>query len=95
MMTHIQHQTLIFIQDELDRTGGVPPTYREMQAHLGVKSKATVAKAINALVSAGYLFRIPNRKQAIGIVHRVQWLRWDDETKSLTPLGDPFERKAI
>lgn len=94
MMTKTQRKVLTFIHAELDRTGGVAPTYREISEFMGHKSVNAAFHIVERLIERGYIRRVHGRHRALDAVRNVQWLRWDDETKSLTPLGDPFERQA-
>lgn len=54
MLTPKQKQVLDFIQGEIVQTG-ISPSYRDIQAALGLKSVSTVAHHVQALTRGGYL----------------------------------------
>lgn len=59
---------------------GVPPSYAEIQAALGVSSKSRVFLLVRALEDRGHIRRIPDRARSIEIIHRAP----DDLTSRLT-----------
>ncbi len=58
-MTPKQQQVFAFICDTLDEKR-YSPSYREIMAHTGHKSTASINRIVNALVSLGYLMREGN-----------------------------------
>jgi SOS-response transcriptional repressor LexA len=64
------------------------PTYDQMQAHLGWKSKSGVWKAIDLLERMGYLRRFKQRRQAIEVT-TPEYFVWDNRAKMLVPRPDP------
>lgn len=46
---------MLFIQDYVDSTGGVPPSYEEIKRHLGYRSKSGAHRVIMDLMEQGYL----------------------------------------
>lgn len=92
MLTRRQQQVFDFIAAELARTGGVAPSYAEIQKHVGLKAKSNVHNILNRLVARGVIRRLPARSRAIEIVRRnkgstIGWLKWSDERKQLEPWG--------
>lgn len=71
----------------LIETSDICPTYDQMQAHLGWKSKSGVWKAITLLERIGYLRRMKQRRQAIEPTWPTH-LIWNDSLKMLVPMLD-------
>jgi SOS-response transcriptional repressor LexA len=88
LLTARQKQLLDFIAAETARTGGVPPTVRQMMLALGFKSKGGVARVIDACVRDGILRRLKGKRQAIEIIKptRAAWFAFDEIDKVLKPL---------
>lgn len=63
-VTPRQEKILRFIRDYM-RCEGVPPTYREIAAHMGIKSTHGVARHLRALETKGHLELV--REKARGI----------------------------
>ena len=61
-----QRDLLTFIQGRLE-TSPVSPSFDEMAAHLGLKSKSGVLRLVDALVERGHLVRIRQRARAIAL----------------------------
>ena len=47
---------------------GIAPSYDQIQAHLGLKSKSSVHRVIHELEERGAIQRLPNRARAITII---------------------------
>jgi SOS-response transcriptional repressor LexA len=58
MLTKRQKQTLDYIEGYIDRTGGVAPSYAEVAAAMGLKSKANVHAFVDKLVARGAVRRV-------------------------------------
>jgi SOS-response transcriptional repressor LexA len=94
-MTPQQRAMLSVIAHEL-RTRQVAPTYSELQERLGLLSKASVARLVDALIERGYVTKLPNRARALGLTEKgaaepplifatpLGWLRW------VPPVGQQF-----
>lgn len=67
-MTPSQRDTLAFITGYIARTGGVPPTYDEIAAHLGLKSKSGIHRLIAGLVERGHIEKRPHLKRCIRVI---------------------------
>ena len=63
-MTPQQRRTRDFIHDFWEDKG-YAPSYREIQAELGLKSVSGVARLIKALVERGYVRVVPNTKRSV------------------------------
>ncbi|MCO4316318.1 hypothetical protein M8997_003910 [Phyllobacterium sp. 21LDTY02-6] len=48
-----------------ENTNGYAPSYDEMKAALGVKSKSAISSIVDELEQRGYLCRLPNRSRSI------------------------------
>jgi repressor LexA len=67
MLTRKQHELLHFIDDRL-KASGISPSFEEMKAALGLKSKSGIHRLINALVERQFIRRLPNRARALEVV---------------------------
>lgn len=54
-MTPRQQQVLVFIASELERTGGVSPSFEEIKKGVGIGQKSSVHRIVNRLVEDGLL----------------------------------------
>lgn len=68
MLTAAQRDLLAFIQSYAEAHRGVPPTWAEMAAASGLRSKSGVTRLICGLEERGYIRRLPNRARAIEIL---------------------------
>lgn len=66
MLTQRQHQLLLYIHGYL-RDHGVPPSFEEMRAALGLKSKSGIHRLITGLQERGYIRRLPYRARALEV----------------------------
>lgn len=69
-LTARQHALLLFIQRHIDARGH-SPSFAEMGAALGSRSKSGITKAIEQLLERGYIARIPERWRSITVVRRI------------------------
>ena len=67
MLTKKQHQLLTFIHERM-QSDGVAPSFDEMKAALGLKSKSGIHRLITALEERGFLRRLPHRARALEVV---------------------------
>jgi repressor LexA len=67
MLTAKMHELLVFL-DARSREGGVSPSFEEMKAALGLKSKSGVHRLVEALEERGFIRRLPNRARALEVV---------------------------
>ena len=74
-MTPRQAELLSFLRE---RAGDVPPSFAEMCAHLGTRSKSVVHRLIIGLEERGEIDRLPNRARAIRVNDRTDYERGRD-----------------
>ena len=67
MLTPKQYALLRHISERLSRTG-VAPSFEEMKADLGFRSKSQVHRLVRALEARGFVRRLPNRSRAIEVL---------------------------
>lgn len=65
-MTPRQHQLLTFIGD-FTNANGYPPTYAEMIAAIGIKSKSGIHRILSGLREQGKLGWTPTRRHSVVI----------------------------
>ena len=84
-----QRKALIFIEAEIERSGGVAPTVREIAAHLSYRSTSPVRRLLVGLEQRGHIRRISGKVRAIEVVRPVSRLtayQFDGRSKTLKPL---------
>lgn len=67
MLTQRQFQLLKFIQQFMQEHG-VPPSFEEMRAALGLRSKSGIHRLISGLEERGYIRRLAYRARALEVV---------------------------
>ena len=67
MLTATQRDLLLFINEELGRSG-VAPSFDEMKDHLKLASKSNIHRLIEVLAERGFIRRLPNRARAIEVI---------------------------
>ena len=67
MLTRKQYELLVYIDQQLRKTG-VSPSYDEMKDALGLKSKSGIHRLITGLEERGFIRRLPHRARAIEIL---------------------------
>lgn len=90
---------LTFIHAYIAEHGGVSPSFVEMAAAIGVRSKGHVFKLLNVLEDEGMIRRMHDRARALEVVHQIsmrpplvqpsgnaKFFVFNDETKELEPL---------
>lgn len=65
-LTQRQGDVLAFLKAEA-RAGRPAPSFDEIAAHLGLRSKASVHRIVTALEERGHLVRMPFRARAVGL----------------------------
>jgi repressor LexA len=86
MLTERQRKTLLFIEAEIQRTGGVAPTLREIADHLHYRSPTMARRLLTGLEERGFIRRLPGRERAIDVlqpVSRFAVFSYDRETRRL------------
>lgn len=67
MLTRKQKELLILIRDCIARDG-ITPSFDEMKAALGLRSKSGIHRLITGLEERGFIKRLPHRARALEIV---------------------------
>jgi len=67
MLTRKQKELLLLIRDRL-AVDGIPPSFDEMKAALGLKSKSGIHRLITGLEERGFIRRLPHRARALEIL---------------------------
>ncbi|MEX0628005.1 MAG: transcriptional repressor LexA [Cucumibacter sp.] len=67
MLTHKQHELLMFIHERM-KESGIPPSFDEMKDALDLKSKSGIHRLITALEERGFIRRLPNRARALEVL---------------------------
>jgi repressor LexA len=67
MLTRKQHELLIYIDEQLAKTG-ISPSFEEMKEALDLKSKSGVHRLISALEERGFIRRLANRARALEVL---------------------------
>lgn len=63
-----QQRALLDAITRIQAETGVAPSYSEMAAAIGAKSKATVARLMQGLEDRGHIRRMPRRARSYGLV---------------------------
>ena len=90
MLTRHQRKAMLFIEKEMERTGGVAPSVRELASHFGYHSTTPARSLLIGLEAQGHIRRIPGMDRAIEVprpVGRVAFYRFDDREKRLQPMS--------
>lgn len=69
MLTRKQHQLLAYIDAYL-KDHGISPSFDEMKAALGLKSKSGIHRLITGLEERGFIRRLPHRARALEVLRR-------------------------
>ena len=86
MITKQQREALLFIEAELDRTGGIAPTVRELVDHFHYRSPTTARRLLIGLEERGFIRRLAAKDRAIEVVRpvsRFAAFRFDPTAKAL------------
>lgn len=67
MLTRKQNELLNYIELVI-ATKGTSPSFEEMKAALGLKSKSGVYRLVSALEERGFIIRLHNRARALEVV---------------------------
>jgi DNA-binding MarR family transcriptional regulator len=69
MLTPQQKRLFDFIVAKIDGEG-VAPTFTDIQAHLGLKSKSGIHRMLGQLEAKGFIRRVPAKVRAIEVLRR-------------------------
>ena len=67
MLTAKQYDLLIFI-DNFIKTSGHSPSFEEMKAAVGLKSKSGIHALINSLEERGFIRKLPHKARALEVI---------------------------
>lgn len=67
-LTKRQSDLLEFIRSYVRENGGVPPSYDEMKAGLGLASKSGIARLMDALEERGLIRRLYHRARSLELM---------------------------
>jgi repressor LexA len=67
MLTRKQHQLLLYVSEFLTHQG-VSPSFEEMKAALGLRSKSGIHRLITGLEERGFIRRLPHRARALEVL---------------------------
>jgi SOS-response transcriptional repressor LexA len=90
MLTRHQRKAMLFIEKEMERTGGVAPSVRELANHFRYRSRTAARCLLKSLEARGHIRRIVGRDRAIEVlrpVGRVAFYKFDDREKILQPMS--------
>jgi repressor LexA len=65
MLTRKQHDLLWYIDQFTRENDGISPSFDEMRAFLGARSKSGVHRLVNALEERGFITRLPHRARTL------------------------------
>lgn len=65
-LTVRQAEVVAFVQDRIGRNG-IAPSYEEIAAKLGVRSRGNVNRLVNELVERGALVRLPGKAKSLAL----------------------------
>jgi repressor LexA len=86
MITKQQRKALLFIEAEIERTGGVAPSVREIADHFHYRSPSMARRLLIGLEERGFIRRLPAKDRAIEVVKpvsRFEVFRFDAKSKAL------------
>lgn len=92
-LTALQFRCLTFIDDTIAETG-VAPSFEDMMARLGMKSKSEVHRLVTALEERGYIRRIAGRARAIQVLRLPRSVGVSRLLIEGLPLPDLFKLKS-
>ena len=86
MITKLQRKALLFIEAEIERTGGIAPSVREIAYHFNYRSPSMARRLTMGLEERGFIRRLPAKDRAIEVVKpvsRFEVFRFDPNSKAL------------
>jgi repressor LexA len=86
MITKQQRKALVFIEAEMERSGGVAPSVREIADHFHYRSPTMARRLLIGLEERGFIRRLEAKDRAIEVlkpVSRFATFRFDPKAKFL------------
>ena len=77
---------MLFIEAELERTGGIAPSVREIADHFHYRNPSMAWRLLMGLEERGFIRRLPAKDRAIEVVRpvsRYATFRFDPRAKAL------------
>ena len=71
MITRQQRKALLFIEAELERTGGIAPSVQEIADHFYYRSTTMARRLLKGLEERGFVRRLPSKVRAIEVLKPV------------------------
>ena len=68
MLTRHQRKAMLFIEKEIERTGGIAPSVREIADHFHYHSTSPARSLLAGLEARGHIRRIAGRDRAIEVL---------------------------
>jgi SOS-response transcriptional repressor LexA len=99
MLTPHQRKAMLFIEKEMERSGGVAPSVREIADHFHYQSSTPARSLLAGLEERGFIRRLPGMDRAIEVlrpVSRLAYYKFDEREKMLLPTSapSPLERRS-
>ncbi|MGL4573563.1 MAG: LexA family protein, partial [Burkholderiaceae bacterium] len=91
-LTPRQRECFECIEEFMQRTGGVAPSYEQLRSGLGWKANSSVGRILKGLEERGYIRRIPNRARAIEVIRPVAQPTINGEPLMWIPVHAPKHR---
>jgi repressor LexA len=89
VLTKNQRRALLLIEAEVERTGGVALSMREIAEQMGFRSATTAQRLLVSLEQRGFIRRLPRQDRAIEVlrpISRFASFRFDEKSKRLRRL---------
>jgi repressor LexA len=86
MITKQQRKALVFIEAEMERSGGIAPSVREIADHFHYRSPTMARRLLMGLEERGFIRRLEAKDRAIEVlkpVSRFATFRFDPNNKVL------------
>ena len=90
MITKQQRKALVFIEAEMQRTGGIAPTVSEIADHFHYRSPTMARRLLIGLEERGFIRRLPAKDRAIEVVKpvsRFATFRFDPREQGIAEAG--------
>jgi SOS-response transcriptional repressor LexA len=78
---------MLFIEKEMERTGGIAPSVRELASHFDYHSTTPARSLLRGLESRGHIRRIPGMDSAIEVLRPVSRVAFTSSMIEKRPYG--------
>ena len=79
MLTPQQLKLLIFINDKIRESGGVPPSVSEMAGHMGHTSNGGVQGLLHNLETRGFIKRVKGRDRSVEVLRMPEFHEFNSD----------------